>query len=85
MLHAADAMLNISHESMTHEEGKFGQRMLRFLVVQFDMLHASCFMRNLAIGQILASVAQLEERLRPKEKVGGSIPPGGGIKYVYEI
>lgn len=24
-----------------------------------------------------APVAQLEERLRPKEKVGGSIPPGG--------
>ena len=28
-------------------------------------------------GKILASVAQLEERLRPKEMVGGSIPPGG--------
>lgn len=26
-----------------------------------------------------ASVAQLEERLRPKEMVGGSIPPGGSL------
>ncbi len=29
-------------------------------------------------SKISAPVAQLEERLRPKEKVGGSIPPGGG-------
>lgn len=27
----------------------------------------------------IAPVAQLEERLRPKEMVGGSIPPGGGF------
>ena len=26
-----------------------------------------------------APVAQLEEQLRPKERVGGSIPPGGGL------
>ncbi len=32
------------------------------------------------LKSISAPVAQLEERLRPKEMVGGSIPPGGAFQ-----
>ena len=32
---------------------------------------------NLTRSTTNTPVAQLEERLRPKERVGGSIPPGG--------
>lgn len=50
------------------------------MCVDFMPMPMLMLMLNLAIGQIFAPVAQLEELLRPKEKVGGSIPPGGSLR-----